>query len=95
MLLTPSNQRRCALEDQKYFLNALVIQNIQAVNCSVFERIVIDIEPFTIRCEDDVLLILMNYYNQLNQAMLTTDLQSVYVSNSYFIWQQSKLSHQD
>ena len=82
MLLTPSNQSRCALEDQLYFLNALVIENIQAINCSVFERIVINIEPFTIRCEDDVLIILMNYYNQLNQAMLTADLQSIYVSNT-------------
>lgn len=68
MLLTPNNHKKFKKGD-KHFINILLKQDIQAKQCTFYKEFILDIEPFTVRMENNFFEYAMEFSNNMFLAM--------------------------
>ena len=71
VLFTPTNKKKCL--EKQFFLNFFMEKSLKDLEVNVFNSIVLDLEPMTIKVEDSLISALIEFYSALSEILYPKD----------------------
>lgn len=72
VLLTPTEHESC-LKTGKYFLNVVLEKSLKQQEVTIYNSIKFEIEPLTIKIEDSLINVVLEFYNALYEILWSED----------------------
>lgn len=71
VLFTPTFKKKCL--EKQFFLNFFMEKSLKELEVNVFNSIVLDLEPMTIKVEDSLISAIIEFYSALSEILYPKD----------------------